>query len=296
MKTTELAISTDYYADSTKLEDIQDLLKKISEAGFTHIHWCHEWDGDYIYSRYEMEQIREWMDLYHLGAKSLHATKGSAKDVFGNTWHSRKDYTSDWEYNRKAGVELIKNRIDLAECLGASDIVLHLYVPYIAIEEGRVNKEAFYGQVKKSMDELQPYCLEKGMRICMETLFDMPEECMLEQMDWFQENYPKEFIGFCLDSGHVNMVWHEKMPEIIHRYGERIYAVHLHDNDGEHDNHSVPGEGTINWEETMAALAESAYELPLTLEVVGYGENEEEFLKKAYQKGAWIDGLYKEAR
>ncbi|HCD45106.1 MAG TPA: sugar phosphate isomerase/epimerase, partial [Lachnoclostridium sp.] len=40
--------------------------------------------------------------------------------------HYRKDYTSDVEYNRKAGVELIKNRVDLAAYMGAKEIVLHL--------------------------------------------------------------------------------------------------------------------------------------------------------------------------
>lgn len=296
MGTTELAISTDYYADSARLEDIQSLLKKVSEAGFTYIHWCHEWCGDYTYSEYEMKQIREWMDEYHLKSKALHATHGSSKNEYGLSWHARKDYTSEWEYNRKAGVELIKNRVDLAACLGASEIVLHLFIPHVAIAEGRVKKENFYRQVEKSMDELMPYCMEKGVRICIENLFGMPEEDIRGQWDWFMEKYPKEFIGFCLDSGHANIIWHEKMTEIIRKYGERIFAVHLHDNDGIDDLHRVPGEGTIDWEEVMTALAESAYELPLTLEVVGSHEDEDEFLAKAYQKGEWLTRLYQEAR
>ena len=77
----ELAIATDFAGESTRLEDIEDVLKKISEAGFTHVHWCHEWEGDYIYSAYEMQQIKEWMDKYHLKAKALHATKGSRRNV-----------------------------------------------------------------------------------------------------------------------------------------------------------------------------------------------------------------------
>lgn len=135
MNRTELAIATDMFGESTRLEDIELLLKKIAETGFTHIHWCHEWSGDYIYSRYEMEQIREWMDKYNLKAKSLHATRGSDKNDFEIEGHYRKDYTSEWEYNRKAGVELIKNRVDLAACIGATEIVLHLYVPYQSIEK-----------------------------------------------------------------------------------------------------------------------------------------------------------------
>ena len=73
----ELAIATDYSGETSRTEDLEHILKMISQAGFTHIHWCHEWDGDYTYSIYEMQQIREWMDKYNLKAKSLHATIGT---------------------------------------------------------------------------------------------------------------------------------------------------------------------------------------------------------------------------
>ena len=46
----ELAIATDYSGESSRTEDSEHILKMVSQAGFTHIHWCHEWDGDYTYS------------------------------------------------------------------------------------------------------------------------------------------------------------------------------------------------------------------------------------------------------
>ena len=77
MSKTELAIATDFHGESAGFEDVERLLKNIAEAGFSHIHWCHEWDGDYTYSKYEMEQIKEWMECCHLKAKSLHSSKGT---------------------------------------------------------------------------------------------------------------------------------------------------------------------------------------------------------------------------
>ena len=73
----ELAISTDFSAEFTTIEETEECLRLISEAGFTHIHWCFEWDGDYQYAYSEMEQIKDWMEKYGLRAKSLHASKGS---------------------------------------------------------------------------------------------------------------------------------------------------------------------------------------------------------------------------
>lgn len=291
----ELAIATDFAGESTRLEDIEMLLKQIKEAGFTHVHWCHEWEGDYIYSRWEMEQMKEWFDKYGLKAKALHATKGSRRNVNMIDGHYRKDYTSEWEYNRKAGVELIKNRVDLAACLGAREIVLHLYVPHLTIRKQPEVKARFYAQVKKSLDELYPYCIEKGVRICLENLFDMPSDDVLEQWDMLLGMYPKEFLGICLDTGHGYMSWGDRLPEIIRKYGDRLFAVHIHDNCGTVDFHLIPGQGQIRWQQLMGALKESAYELPLLMELNSYGDDTENFLKEARKAGQELMKLYNEA-
>ena len=96
----ELGINTDYEAEYVKIEEIEESIRRIAAAGFSHMHWCYEWDGDYIYSRSEMEQIRGWMDKYGLKAKSLHSSKGSRGVGNGRMdVHYRKDYTSTIEYN-----------------------------------------------------------------------------------------------------------------------------------------------------------------------------------------------------
>ncbi len=295
MSTLQLAVATDVGGEYSQIEKIDEILHKIAQAGFSHIHWCFEWDGDYIYSSYEMQQIKEWMEQYGLKAKALHATKGSRRNVNIIDGHYRKDYTSDVEYNRKAGVELIKNRVDLAACIGATEIVLHLYVPHFTLREKPEMEEQFYQQVYRSFDELQPYCAQKGVCICIENLFDMPERYELDQLDRLFARYPAEFVGFCLDTGHANMVWGSKLTDIIHRYKDRLNAIHIHDNSGAADFHQLPGEGNIDWQEVMSAVARTKYELPLTLELMCYDENMDVFLKKAYEAGERLTKMYLEA-
>ncbi|MGL4344983.1 MAG: sugar phosphate isomerase/epimerase family protein [Cellulosilyticaceae bacterium] len=292
----ELAIATDFLGESPEIEKVEETLKKIAEAGFTHIHWCHEWDGDYIYSTYEMLQIKEWMDKYGLRAKGIHATKGSRRPIERIASHYRKDYTSEIIYNRKAGVELIKNRVDLAECIGANEIVLHLYVPYEAVQNDLEAKDRFYEQVYASLDELEPYCLQKGVRICMENLFDMPQAIVEESLERMFQKYDKAFLGFCIDTGHANMVWQDDMTAIIEKYKDRLYAMHLHDNDQKGDGHHLPGNGTIKWPAVMASLAKTAYEEPLVFELACHEENVDMFLEKAYQVSKDIQALYKGAK
>lgn len=290
---TELAIATDYAGEKPELETLERTIENIAQAGFTHIHWCHEWDGDYMYSPYEMEQVREWMDSYGLRSKALHASKGSRRNVNFKREHYRRDYTSDWNYNRRAGVELIRNRVELAVCLGASELVLHLYVPHRTIRTCPQVKDEFYSCVCRSFDELIPYCLEKGVKICLENLFDMPEEYMLEAWDTLFMRYPAEFLGICLDTGHANMIWGSRMPELIRRYKDRLFAIHLHDNNGAVDEHMIPGEGCICWKPVMDALAESAYEGPLLLELGCQEPDERVFLRKAWEAGRHLDQLYR---
>ena len=40
-------------------------LKNIADAGFSHVHWSHDWLGEYIYSNIEMVQIKQMLEKYN---------------------------------------------------------------------------------------------------------------------------------------------------------------------------------------------------------------------------------------
>ena len=46
----QLGINTDFDREFDTIEEIEESLWQIAKAGFTHMHWCYEWDGDYIYA------------------------------------------------------------------------------------------------------------------------------------------------------------------------------------------------------------------------------------------------------
>jgi len=100
-------------------------------------------------------------------------------------------------------------------------------------------------------------------------------------------------FGFCLDSGHHNA---REIPEIdmLARFGHRLMALHLHDNDASGDMHLLPFDGTTDWPAQMCAIAATGYRGPTTLEVVneGYGNvPPEEFLALAYERAKRLEGL-----
>lgn len=307
----ELGFGTDFKGQSTKLSEIENTLKKIAEAGFSHVHWCHEWDGDYLYSKSEMQQIASWFEKYHLKAKSLHASKGSRIfSAMRKDYESRKDFTSNNEFNRQAGVELIQNRIDLAYTLKATEIVLHLYIPYLNFEENQNAEEIFIKQLYQSLDEIEVYAKNKNIRICFETMLDTPYDIQEKYFDLLFKRYPKEYLGMCLDTGHAYAILNEKMYDWIEKYIDHIFNVHINDNLGgpsvdiygrealvwQCDLHWIPFEGRINWERVCQILAKSPYELPLVLELSCYEQDIDLFLKRSFEAGQTLTGMIEELR
>jgi sugar phosphate isomerase/epimerase len=86
-------------------------------------------------------------------------------------------------------------------------------------------------------------------------------------------------IGFCLDSGHTNLVEGLSVAEEIRAAGGLLRDTHFHDNVGplhgtRTDQHIPPGLGTINWQDVCLALGEIAFPGPIVFEgVLGPGDS-----------------------
>lgn len=299
-----LAYATDYAGESTGISDIERTIREISEAGFTHIHWCHEWDGDYTYSIYEMQQIKEWLTQYGLEMKGLHASEGmrwrgsKTKFHYRCETYNRRDFTAFNEFNRLAGVELVKNRIDMAKSLDTREIVLHMQVPYKSFEEEPGYKERYFEQAYKSFDALEPYALKKGVRICLENQLGTPNKYQIDQFDRMFARYDKEFLGFCFDTGHGNITGSDCL-EMAQRYQERLFMIHLSDNHGlaseecwedayllgPCDEHLNPYFGTFDWDGFAKIVAKSPYQLPPVIEVAKKEAEASAFLAESIASG-----------
>jgi sugar phosphate isomerase/epimerase len=284
------ALSTDYNGESRNTKNILRTLSAIAQAGFSHIHWCHEWQGSYLYSPGEMRQLGDWLDKLGLKARGIHGSCGEIKSQYATEQdfdaerENLKDYVSLNEYNRMAGVELVKNRIDLAVELGTADVALHLPLPYRIFENDRLFKEKFYAAACKSFDELHDYCLEKGTRICIENLPDSPESFQREMFDRLFARYNSSYMGICFDTGHGNITSRDCLY-FARRYADRLFIVHINDNRGASDEHLIPFEGTFNWEGFAELLAKSDFKLPYLFEIIMRDQDENVFFQKVLEAG-----------
>jgi sugar phosphate isomerase/epimerase len=259
-----LSITADYLTSEGCPEPY---LRRIADAGFSHVHWAYHWHTDFIYSSYEVDRIKAWLKEYGLELLDLHASDGI-----------EKKYYSLREYERLAGVALVKNRINMAARLNSGVVILH--VPGEPSEE--TQKILFRSQLRKSLDALQVHAGKQGVKIALENL---NKSNFLHIQKLFSE-YSPEFLGFCYDSGHGNL--YDKAFTDLEAVKDRLISIHLHDNDGLSDQHKPLFSGTVDWMGLAAVMARSAYQRCVSMELMTANvefDSEELFLKNAFQDG-----------
>ena len=261
-----LSLTTDYVKST---EDPSPYLCNIGKAGFSHIHWCHQWNTDFLYSKWEIEQIARWLDEYGIKLLDLHGSAGKEKG-----WMSAK------EYERLAGVELVQNRIDMTATLGGGVVIMH------------ISDVPGPEPLRKSLDELEPFARERSIRIAVEN-----GKTNFDAIEWVLEHYDAGYVGVCYDSGHGNMAGDGL--DRLDRVKDRLISVHLHDNDGEGDLHNPIFSGTTDWQRLAGIMAKSSYTGPVSSEASQPKsgiEDEWEFLRVAFDVGTRFAAMIEEAK
>lgn len=267
-----LSITSDY---ATSVGCPEPYLRRIGQAGFSHVHWCHHWDTDFVYFDCEIRQAADWLRDFGLRLNDLHASHGQ-----------EKDWGSATEHQRLAGVDLIKNRIDMTARLGADVVILHLPS---GLGEDQADR-ASWSRLRRSLDALEPYARACQVRIAI-------ENGDFEAVERVLAAYDPGFLGLCYDSGHGNMVPDglDRLESLRHR----LISVHLHDNDGVSDQHKLPFTGTVDWSKLARIVAGSSYtkcvSLETTMRETGI-DDEDTFLARAFEAGTRLAHMIEEHR
>ena len=262
----KLSVTTDYAKDTG---DPSVYLRRIAATGFSHVHWCHQWNTDYLYSGSEIEQIKKWLTDYGLQLLDLHGSIGP-----------EKNWVSPQEYQRQAGVELVQNRIEMTAKLGGEVVIMH------------VADQSKNLPLHKSLAQLEPIARANGVRFAIENNtdnFDFIARLLPE--------YPADYLGLCYDSGHGNISG--TGLEYLELLKDRLISVHLNDNNGCSDQHLPPFSGRVGWRRLANIIAASAYTKPLSLEIsMRYTETKDEkiYLQQAFDAGAHLTQMIAEAR
>ena len=139
---------------------------------------------------------------------------------------------------------------------------------------------------QESLDKIYGFCLKSGIRMAVE---NMPPRFVGNGVEGLSEvikGLPAE-AGICLDAGH-SFMGQTPPQDFVRHFGQRLFTLHLHDNDGKDDQHLLPGEGKINWASLMKELQENQFKGVYMMEIGNYKEPKE-ILSQAKKIG---DGLF----
>ena len=261
-----LAARTDYLSDTGNPEPN---VRLIAAAGFSHLHWGHQSMADFIYCPAEIDQIGRWLDELSLKLLDMHGAVGPEK-----CWYSPR------EYERLAGVVMVRNRLEMTADLGGGVVIMHVPPP---------DDRQRWDRMRRSLDDLQADIESTGVRIALE---NGPMAVIAETL----ASYPPGRVGLCYDSGHGHLPGADGLTH-LEGMKDRLIAVHLHDNDGTGDQHLTPFKGDIDWPRLAGIIAKSSYDKPLSLELaIGPEEDQAAVLAAAFQAGMRLTEMVEQRR
>jgi sugar phosphate isomerase/epimerase len=161
--------------------------------------------------------------------------------------------------NRIDAMDEIKRAIEVAEYAPFRFLVQHV---------GRTDE---YDDPRKfeaalsSIEHLRAFARPLGVTLLLEnTPNDLATPERLKEL-LKALHYPD--LGICFDTGHAHL-----MSSVHQAFGvlaDRIRSTHVHDNRRDRDSHLWPGEGNIDWNQTMQSLRSAPNTPALLLEIEG---------------------------
>lgn len=271
---TKISTSTSHLFE---LFDEKEAVRILADAGYD----CLDFSFDQTHSTLERESGRPDFDFYKM-AEELRAYT----DQIGITFNQAHAPFSTNPDDREAFDAIVKS-IEVSSILGVKQIVVHPmhYLTYKGNEE-KLKKDNY-----EFYSALLPHAEKNRVKIAIENMWQIDAKRRYIVHDTCAS--PREFCEYvdmlnsewaiaCLDIGHCELVG-EDIPEMIRALGHgRLHALHIHDVDFIHDNHTLPGICRVNYDEVVKTLAEIDYDGEFTLEANGFLRGfEPEFMREA---------------
>lgn len=210
------------------------------------------------------EERRAWADANGVVFNQAHAP-------FSFNWAN-----DDIHY--KVANPRIERSIEIAAIMGAKVIVIHPlhWFPYKGFEaEARQMNLDYY----RSLIPLAEKC---GIILGFENMWqkEVKRKCISDDVGSraadlasYIDEIDSPWVKACLDVGHCSLIGEEAEDAIRLLGHDRLYALHVHDNNYTADDHTLPGLGRMNWPEIMKALKDIDYVGELTYEADGFLRN-----------------------
>ena len=160
--------------------------------------------------------------------------------------------------------EGLKRSFTATRLLGAKYEVIH---PAMRCGWGMDDDEEKTFQMNlRLFSELLPEAKKQGVTIALENMPNawIPTATPESLIRYIDAVGDEDFVA-CLDTGHANIT-KISCGEFVRALGKRLKVLHVHDNDGKSDQHTLPFAGNIDWRDFGKALKEVGFTGAISLE------------------------------
>ncbi len=263
--------------------------KMLKDAGFEAIDWNldHAWDCGPIYNGgYQKgncifeKDLQEVIEHYK---EELEIIRKNGLEI-SQAHAPFPAYTPKCQDIVDYAIGVYIRLIEFCDYIGCPNLVIH-GICYEMQDKGKT--QADIDKMNDHMYEsLIPVLQRTNVTVCLENIFSWKETAVeghcqnakeaSRYIERLNEKAGKEAFGFCLDTGHSNLLRKDFMA-VIPELGAHLKALHIHDNDGNFDRHLAPFTGTIDWNRFIMGLREIGYSHDLSFETFAQVERVKDF-------------------
>lgn len=234
-----------------------ETINSIKNAGFKNV-FVQWYDENWEVSQQEQVNLCKKLGLHilfaHLGYQNINAI---------------------WEAGDEGEALVERYKKNIRECKENE-------IPMVVMHLTRHKKAPMYNEIGLNrIRKIVEYAKEWNVKIAFENTK------IKGYLEYVLKNIQEENVGICFDAGHFHVHFDDEFDFAF--FKNKIFAVHLHDNDKTDDLHLLPFDGTIDWTYVMEELQKANYVGPITLELCYRYDylnmKLEEFYKKGYQVG-----------
>jgi protein FrlC len=252
---------------------IQDAVSILSKVGFDGIDiWGgrpHVFRSDY--SEIELIKLRKMIEQENMVIPSF-------MPAFFRYPHS---LSSPNDQVRQESIDYMLRCADNANILGAE---LLLVVPGRSLY-GQGAEDAF-NRLLDSIDQVCAYCEQYELKLGIESANQAVTDLVVTHQDALKiiNKLDHPSLGVVLDTGHLYLN-KEDLVEVMENSGHLILQFHVNDNDGEHQQNLIPGDGTFNFHNFIRVIKDNSYSGFLSVELGwDYTIDPEPALKKSIER------------
>lgn len=216
---------------------IYEQIPMISKAGFTHI----SLGGTLSHYNYlDIEERKKLKDVLKKHSLKIDTVHGCTADL-------------------ENAVEKLIGAAEAAYDLGVDVVVFHLSQFFLRQEQVGEKVE----NALKVCEKLELVAQKYNIRFAVENVHPRSATDVLKQV---LPKLNRKYFGLCYDSSH-DQIDGPRPFNLLDKFGDRLFAVHLSDRIKEFVDHVVPGEGFIDFDGICDHLKKNKYNRPLLLEV-----------------------------